>query len=782
MKNKIILSILGCLAVVNIASAVTFNVNTTTDAVDAVPGNGVCLTAAGKCSLRAAIQEANFNANSDIVVLPAGTYSISIAGLSEDANLTGDFDILQPLEIRGSGIDTTIINGASLDRIFDAKSGKNFILKDLTIKGGNVLTSGEGGAVRYVGNAASLLTIDGVDFFKNKGSIGGALFAAGDSKVTITDSNFEGNIAQSAGGAYLAITTNAVNVSDSLFSSNLSLSSGASLIVSADVNVNLFDLEFEGNDGGMMAGAFVAQTSADLSVSNIDITDSKGGGFMAVGNNVVFNNVKNLGTSCGIVPSFPAMIQASANVTLNGATINDSECGMVGVMQATAGGAFTAKNLVAKNNLQNMVGGIGTLFINSGLDMSFDGLDVSGNTAKGITAGIYISSAQKINLKNSKINDNLTYGTGGFGGGLISAGMDMNITDVLVQGNQAEIGVAGGLAAVSGANVIMNRTSLIDNVCSGSSCVTGNLYTQGTNSFFDNSTSEGGSSDKLGGGISVVGGTLNIRNSTITNNFALEGGSGIYNANIVNIGNSILSDNKGSNTCFGNPLVSTNNNIVGDASCGLAGSADQIGVSAKLKPAQSFGTFVVASDFNVGSPAIDKGRNSTCLAKDQRGVTRPFDGNQDGIATCDIGAIESDDLCPTDVNKKTPGVCGCGTADTDANANGITDCLLNQELEFNVANLRTTVSNLRKLGEDATPKKKKKNRELRKAVSAQLEITLVYGNTNAAGITVSSADSLTKLLEDMNKAVKKARRTNSNKFKKNRKAALKNIDKLVGLI
>jgi CSLREA domain-containing protein len=37
----------------------TFVVNTTADAQDAAPGNGICLTAAGECSLRAAIDESN---------------------------------------------------------------------------------------------------------------------------------------------------------------------------------------------------------------------------------------------------------------------------------------------------------------------------------------------------------------------------------------------------------------------------------------------------------------------------------------------------------------------------------------------------------------------------------------------------------------------------------------------------------------------------------------------------------------------------------------------------
>ncbi|HTP07954.1 MAG TPA: CSLREA domain-containing protein, partial [Anaerolineae bacterium] len=58
------------------------------------------LTTDGNCSLREAIMAANTNAavdactagsGADTIVLPAGTYLISIAGANENANLTGDF-------------------------------------------------------------------------------------------------------------------------------------------------------------------------------------------------------------------------------------------------------------------------------------------------------------------------------------------------------------------------------------------------------------------------------------------------------------------------------------------------------------------------------------------------------------------------------------------------------------------------------------------------------------------------------------------------------------------
>src|SRR5437867_11074046 len=75
--------------------AATFNVNSTTDAVDATPGDGACATAGPTpvCTLRAAIQEANALRGADVINLPAGTYTLTIPGRGEDHAATGDLDI-----------------------------------------------------------------------------------------------------------------------------------------------------------------------------------------------------------------------------------------------------------------------------------------------------------------------------------------------------------------------------------------------------------------------------------------------------------------------------------------------------------------------------------------------------------------------------------------------------------------------------------------------------------------------------------------------------------------
>jgi hypothetical protein len=55
--------------------------------------------------------------------LPSGTYTITIAGVDDDAAV-GDLDIQDDLTILGAGAAETIIDGNYLDRVFQIGSPK----------------------------------------------------------------------------------------------------------------------------------------------------------------------------------------------------------------------------------------------------------------------------------------------------------------------------------------------------------------------------------------------------------------------------------------------------------------------------------------------------------------------------------------------------------------------------------------------------------------------------------------------------------------------------------
>jgi len=193
--------------------AATFTVNSSVDAVDASPGNGVCATANGACTLRAAIQEANALAGADTIVLPAGIYTLTLAGTDEDSAATGDLDITGELTIAGAGAATTVIDGHAFggiaDRVFDVRSGATVDITGLTIRNG-LLVGENGGGIR---NSGTLTLTDvvldhnqaAVHFSNSNSGNGGGIYNTGVltlNNVDIRNNKYVSIDGGSGGGIY----------------------------------------------------------------------------------------------------------------------------------------------------------------------------------------------------------------------------------------------------------------------------------------------------------------------------------------------------------------------------------------------------------------------------------------------------------------------------------------------------------------------------------------------------------------------------------------------------
>ena len=113
-------SFLVCLLGGSWASAATFSVNSYVDSVDMTPGNGTCADSAGRCTLRAAILEANALPGPDTILAPPGVYNMTLGGANEDLGLTGDLDIFSDVTIIGLG--TTRIE-SQVGRVIHVLSG-----------------------------------------------------------------------------------------------------------------------------------------------------------------------------------------------------------------------------------------------------------------------------------------------------------------------------------------------------------------------------------------------------------------------------------------------------------------------------------------------------------------------------------------------------------------------------------------------------------------------------------------------------------------------------------
>jgi hypothetical protein len=81
------------------------------------------------------------------------------------------------------------------------------------------------------------------------------------------------------------------------------------------------------------------------------------------------------------------------------------------------------------------------------------------------------------------------------------------------------------------------------------------------------------------------------------------------------------------------------NNASNDSSCGFVGAGDLSAVSLMLSSLTSVDDSFAHTPAS-GSPLIDAADGAQCPAADQVGALRPQDGDANGTAQCDIGAIE----------------------------------------------------------------------------------------------------------------------------------------------
>lgn len=223
------------------------------------------------CGLREAIQTSNtgvdfggcvMNGSGAIAItIPAGTYSLTLHGSSEDANATGDLDILVPLDLYGAGAGTTIIQGdgdmSENDRVFhvvqDADSDYLVTMWDLSITGGYSVGDGAG-----ILNEESLW-VSRVSIYNNDADVNGGGVA---SEPLHSSQGFH---------AYLS----------SSITGNSSNALGGGIVVS-EGELRLDHVDVSGNTAMGGAGMFIGGEAATISWANVhaNIAINDGGGIM----------------------------------------------------------------------------------------------------------------------------------------------------------------------------------------------------------------------------------------------------------------------------------------------------------------------------------------------------------------------------------------------------------------------------------------------------------------------------------------------------------------------
>lgn len=391
-------------------------------------------------------------------------------------------------------------------------------------------------------------------------------------------------------------------------------------VSATDVSISGLTLT-NGISSGLGGGLLVVSTGA-AEVANVEFRDNAaqdGGGIANGGTLVLSDSVISNNNATGIGGG----IYNSGTLTLSDIMVTGNEAGLNGggIYNHEAGTLIMTGTVVSGNTTDGNGGGIFGVG-----DLAFENSIVMDNSAfdgGGVYAGISVTIDQSV------VSDN----TAVYGGGIFSSGT-VSLEDSTVDGNTAEFG--GGINART---VLLTRSTVSGNE---SEAAGGGVYTEESMQLV-NSTMSGNTSGS-GGAVYLPGGsTLTVGYSTITGNNATTEGGGIWSAGTVTLANSILSGNSNAN-CHHPPgsgiFISNGFNIESGDSCDLDAAGDQPNTDPMLGSLADNSGPTLTHALLAGSPALDAADPNDCPATDQRGIARPQDGDGDGAAACDVGAVE----------------------------------------------------------------------------------------------------------------------------------------------
>ncbi|HSF97298.1 MAG TPA: right-handed parallel beta-helix repeat-containing protein, partial [Ornithinibacter sp.] len=628
-------------------ASTTFLVTSTADAVDASPGDGLCATDAGVCTLRAAVQEANTSPVVDTVSVPAGTYALTLEpGGSNEAD-TGDLDVVAPLIVVGAGSATTSVVGGPIPQGAPPEQLGMDRLLEITDTAGSVSISGltlrdgwsaeEGGAVLNASAGTVTFTDVVVRDSDSQGEGGGIHHVMG--SLHLVDSTVSGNTARGGGGLYVAGTVNPNGVAaratltrTTLRDNTADAGAGASVVHEGDLDLRAATVT--GNHAHAHGGGVSATSKASLTVLDGSFVDNStngdGGGLYA-------------GTESAVSVSGTRFEGNVAGAEEDGEVPDGSGGGLA----AGGMGALTVTDAVFTGNEASAEGG-GAYLDNNG-SVTITDTQVSGNHAHA-GAGIE-NAAARVTLRNLEITGNEAEADGG---GVESQGSgNFTIIDTTISGNTAENG--GGIANAADGALRVEKTLIWDNRAlqrtSDDTGLGGGVYSLGdAKALYENVTIAGNIAQVRGGGLYVdADAPVVVTSTTIAHNsspIASGVGGEIGSPNVpiqpstgVVLRNTIVSDNDlGPNCSFA--VGSQGGNLEDGDSCYFRGTLDRSNApSAGLDAVADRGGSTMTMGITPDSLALDGGV-TPCPDTDQRGVARPQNNR------CDTGAFESEGPFP----------------------------------------------------------------------------------------------------------------------------------------
>ena len=293
--------------------------------------------AASDCSLRGAILAANATTATDVIVLPAGTYTLKVMPDVVDDASTGDLNVTSPIQLRGASSATTIINASGFTGgALRIETGGNLSVSDLAITGasGQAAVHNEGvaiianvrvtenlaGGIRNNGSAMLDLLSSEVSRNENTNVFGGVI-NFGD--MLIQDTLIEDNHNVCCSGGVANWENMTISSSRIVRNSNDNGDTGG---LWSNNNLDVQDTEIAYNEAGTIAGGvYIAGGQATITGSEIhhNSSSSSGGGLyiaapVSIEDTYVHDNAA-LGSGGGIY-----LGTVSGTVTLTRLTVSDN--------------------------------------------------------------------------------------------------------------------------------------------------------------------------------------------------------------------------------------------------------------------------------------------------------------------------------------------------------------------------------------------------------------------------------------------------------------------------
>ena len=640
-------------------------VTTTTDVVDANGGDCAVLQPAdlpgpdGVVSLREAICAANNAPGKDTVSLPAGVYVLTIHGSDEDLNASGDLDIAGDLDLVGADQTETIIDGDGTDRVLhiDPTDATSLAVRiaDLTIQGGDADTS-FGGGIAIVGDDDTVV-ISEVDVRANRsGHDGAGIYNHGDltiesSRVTSNTLNVFGFEAFGGGGIYNAGT---LTVEQTAVVSN-NVRGGAGGGLGNEGSVTLLSTTVSRNhaidpfDGAALGGGIASQGEITLtSCTLLSNTASDAGGGLYTGN-----------------PS------GAAAAVVSGTIFQDNAAGGGGGGIEAASDLHVRWSSIVSNTAASGGGGV-RLYPAGGdtVSAAFSNTVLANNSGGDRGGGILVRARQdrkvNVSLARSSLRGNRASTSGGGVDIYVSNGgqAEATLRACTLASNTAGFGDGGGLSIsaeeASRATAELEAATLSGNSAdwNGGGVYIWASFSSTATLTMRNATVSGNSAKADGGGIYASGSGVRVYHGTLTQNRADDddddwgngGGIRASGGTVILTGTLVALNADGSSTAgaihsdLSGGVDGDAHNLIGDSEggTGTAGTGtDIVTASSGLTPLAKRGGETETHGLAPWSPAVDGVPAAACvLSADQRGKTRPWDGDRDGNAACDIGAFE----------------------------------------------------------------------------------------------------------------------------------------------